>query len=67
MKDWNGRCHRCKKETNMHIMSMYNTQLICMPCKDKEEKHDDYAEARDAEHEQVKAGNYNFKGIGRKR
>jgi hypothetical protein len=30
-----------------YIMSMYNTQWICMDCKDKEQKRDDYQEAVD--------------------
>ncbi len=63
-RDWNGRCQRCAKETSGHIMSMLNTQLICFDCKDAETKREDYAKARDAEHEAVKAGNYNFKGVG---
>lgn len=45
-------------------MSMLNTQLICFDCEDAETKRDDYAKARDAEHEAVKAGDYNFKGVG---
>ena len=31
----------------------------------KEHKHPKYQEARDAELAEVKAGNYNFEGIGR--
>ena len=46
-------------------MSMFNEQEICMDCKDKEEKHPKYQEARDAEHREVMNGNYNFKGIGK--
>ena len=45
---------------------MYNEDCICMECKDKERKKDDYKLARDTEHEQVMSGNYNFKGIGLK-
>mgnify|MGYP003659579498 FL=1 len=57
-------CHRCRKETNIHTMSMFNTDEICMACKDTEKKHPDYDKARDADHEQVLKGHYNFKGIG---
>ena len=66
MKDWNGRCHRCHKETNGHIMSMFNHDLVCFDCKEAETKRDDYAKARDTEIEAVKAGNYNYEGIGLK-
>jgi len=64
MNAWNGHCQRCFKETNGHIMSMFNMQLICFDCKDAEAKRDDYAKARDAEHEAVKAGDRNYEGIG---
>ena len=47
-------------------MSMYNTDIICMECKEKERKRPDYEEARRVENEHVKAGNYNFGGIGYK-
>jgi hypothetical protein len=26
-------CNRCGKETNVHMMSMFNTEEICMDCK----------------------------------
>ena len=61
--DWDGSCQRCFEKTNGHIMSMFNTQLICFGCKDTETKRDDYAKACDVEHEAVKAGDYNFKGV----
>ena len=35
-----------------------------MACKEKETKRSDYETARNAEAEAVKAGNYNFPGIG---
>jgi len=49
MMDWSGRCQRCGTETDTHIMSMYNTLLICMDCKDAEIQRNDYhiAEAAD--------------------
>ena len=58
-------CNRCYNETNVHTMSMFNTQEICMDCKDEETKHSDYKKAQDADHQQIKQGNYNFKGIGK--
>ena len=64
MTEWKGVCHRCGAKSDVHIMSMYNEQLICMECKDKETKRDDYDKAVRADHEQIRQGNYNFKGIG---
>ena len=58
------RCQRCGKETNITIMSRFNTQEICMPCEDVETKHPDYDKARQAELDQVRMGNYNYDGIG---
>lgn len=58
------RCERCGKETIVTIMSKFNTQTICMDCKEKEKAHPKYAEADAAEVAAVKAGNYNFAGIG---
>lgn len=57
-------CDRCHKPTNITIMSMFNTQTICMDCKDSEKQHPKYKEAQQAELEALKAGNYNFPGIG---
>lgn len=58
-------CTRCGKETDTHTMSMFNTDEICIPCQDIEKQHPDYNKARDTEHEEVKKGNLNFKGIGK--
>lgn len=45
-------------------MSMYNEDVICMDCKDKEMQREDYRKAVEADHAEIKRGNYNFKGIG---
>lgn len=58
------KCDRCLKEAKSFIMSMFNTQMICMDCKNKETKHHRYKEACDKELAEVKKGNYNFEGIG---
>lgn len=59
-------CDRCEKPTHGEtIMSMFNQQVICMPCKKKEQEHRDYAEAREADYAAIKSGNYNFKGKGK--
>ena len=59
------KCERCGIETNVTICSMFNTENICMACKEKERRHPKYAEARDAERQEVLSGNYNFRGIGK--
>ena len=58
-------CARCRKETDAFTMSMFNTQEICLDCKDKEKKHPKYQEASDAEMRAVRSGNYNYRGIGK--
>ena len=45
------------------IMSMFNTDCICMVCSGKEKQDKDYEKAVRAEHEELKKGNYNYKGI----
>lgn len=58
-------CERCGKNLNgCRIMSMLNTQTICMECKEKETRRDDYADAVKAENEALKRGDRNFKGKG---
>jgi len=58
-------CKRCCGDTGMiTIMSIFNTDIICMSCSDKEKEHPDYKMARNAELEACKAGDYNFPGIG---
>ena len=59
-------CDRCGKDLKGgRIMSMFNEDCICIECKDKETKDEDYEKARDREIEEVKKRNYNFKGIGK--
>lgn len=58
------KCERCGKETLTTTMSMFNTQSICIPCKDEERNHPRYEEACARENEEIKKGNYNFEGIG---
>lgn len=45
-------------------MSMFNTDRICMECKSKEKAHPAYKDAVEADHAAIRAGNYNFDGIG---
>jgi hypothetical protein len=61
-------CVRCGCATNGRTtMSMFNEDVICMPCKEKERNHPDYKKAVDADNEAIKGGNYNFHGIGFKK
>jgi hypothetical protein len=58
-------CERCGKETICTIMSKFNTQNICMNCKNKERSHPKYKEAAEAELAAVRSGDYNYPGIGK--
>lgn len=58
-------CDRCGGSLDAgRIMSMYNTDCICMACKKAEIERSDYRIAAEAERAQVLAGNRNFAGIG---
>lgn len=59
------KCDRCGGSLESgRTMSMFNEDCICMDCKHKERERADYGVAVEAEHEEVRKGNYNFKGIG---
>ena len=59
------QCDRCGGDLSSgRIMSMYNDDCICIKCKEKETEREDYNKARNADCEAIKAGNYNFSGIG---
>ena len=47
-------------------MSMFNTETICMKCKEAERKRSDYEAAQEAERAACAEGDRNFKGIGLK-
>ncbi|HWQ89508.1 MAG TPA: gamma-glutamylcyclotransferase [Desulfitobacteriaceae bacterium] len=57
-------CDMCGKNLkDGHIMSMFNEDCICMECLEKEKLDKDYGKAVQADLEEIKQGNYNFKGI----
>lgn len=57
-------CDRCHGSLeNGRIMSMFSTECICMDCKKEEIKDKEYKLAVETEREEVKKGNYNYKGI----
>lgn len=58
-------CDRCGGSlSGGRTMSMFNEDCICMECKEKERQRADYGKAVEADHTEIKKGNYNFKGIG---
>lgn len=57
-------CDRCAGSLKKgRIMSMFNTECICMDCCEKEKQDKDYEKAVKADNEEIKKGNYNYKGI----
>lgn len=58
-------CPRCLEESYAWTMSIFNTQDVCLECKEKEERHPDYNKALLKDNEEIKNGNFNFKGIGK--
>ena len=58
-------CDRCGGDlSGGRTMSMFNTDCICMKCKEKEQKLPEYKAATDAERQAVIGGERNFKGVG---
>ena len=58
-------CDRCGGSLEGgRTMSMFNTETICMACKEKERKLPGYDAAHAAEVAAVRGGDYNFKGVG---
>ena len=58
-------CDRCGNSLEGgRTMSMFNENCICMECARKERQKDNYKEAVEADHAEIRKGNYNFKGIG---
>lgn len=59
------KCDRCKQYSAGTIMSMFNMDTLCMPCKELEITHPKYQDAVDAEKEALSNGNMNYPGIGK--
>ena len=56
------KCDRCGGSTNNSTtMSIFNTDVICMSCKDEERKDPEYKAASLAEEEAYKKGVQNLK------
>jgi hypothetical protein len=58
------KCDRCKTETNIWMMSKFNTDSICPKCQEREINHPNFVEANRRENEAVQNGDLNFPGIG---
>lgn len=58
-------CDRCGDETLVTTMSYFNTEVICMNCDKRERRHPGFKTAREAEEKAVRAGDYNFPGVGK--
>jgi hypothetical protein len=57
-------CDRCGSSLEKgRIMSRFTTECLCLSCSEKEKQDKDYEKAVKAEHEEIKKGNFNFKGI----
>lgn len=57
-------CDRCDGSLEKgRIMSMINEDCLCIKCKELEKSRADYKYAQQVENEEVRKGNYNFKGI----
>ena len=64
IREWDGKCQRCMRPADTHIMSMFDVALICMECWECEKQHPSYQVAVDAEKSAIKNGDSNFQGIG---
>lgn len=63
--DWlRGSCDRCGCSSINFRCSIFNTQMICSDCIEKEMKHPLYQKAKQAEREECLKGNLNYDGIG---
>lgn len=66
MSLWPTHCERCGTDLSKvsSIVSKFNTETICSPCKARERAHPDYKAADAAEVAAVRAGDMNFPGVG---
>ena len=57
-------CDRCRAPTTLSRCSWFNMETLCPSCQAEEEAHPRFAEAKEAEAAAVRAGDFNFPGIG---
>jgi hypothetical protein len=56
-------CDRCGEPTNNRTtLSLFNTDVICIPCKEEEKKDPEYGAAIIAEREAVMRGEREYQG-----
>ena len=56
-------CDRCGGKLSSMKMSILNIDMLCPKCIERERNHLRFREAKKAEAEEVKNGNYNYKGL----
>jgi hypothetical protein len=57
------KCDRCGQSTEgTTTMSVFNEDVICVKCKEEERNDPEYQAAVEAEREEIRKGNYNYKG-----
>lgn len=57
-------CDRCGGSLDGgRIMSMLNTDCLCLSCKNKEQQHQKYKQGTETELAEIKKGNYNYRGL----
>jgi hypothetical protein len=59
-----GPCPRCGGNTSGGSTSYFNTEHVCPDCIDRERAHPAFAQAQAAEEAAVRAGDFNFPGVG---
>lgn len=58
-------CDRCGGALiKGRTMSMFNTECICLDCKNKERERPDYQRAVNADNSEIMKGNTTYRGIG---
>ena len=57
-------CPRCGGDAAPSMMSMFNTDMCCLECIEKEKQHPKYKEAVAADEAAISKGDYNYAGIG---
>jgi hypothetical protein len=55
------------KKSGINVMSMFNTEEICMDCKALEKMRPDYKDAVETDSQAIRRGDCNFPGMGLRR
>lgn len=57
-------CDRCGAKVATSVVSYFNTDELCMACKDDERHAPGYVRAVEMENDAVRRGDYNYEGMG---